>query len=305
LKIDQGDGTTLLHPTTMPPKSARNSIQANLPPQLRKAVINIWDSSKLWGKAKAANDYAEAYRADNHMPKSNTFALWSTGHQSNIRKATYLGRYPGHYLEHVVRLNYMHAWCRDLLFLGNWNDFEKMEDGPEIREGALRLMRYLNRVRNNFIRECRELLMEDGDDGNIPLKVRVPSFDFHLLALYNDLGYTPQEFKIFLSDESGKKAFAVDPIALGMYINLMSVMPNRCVDWAKWQKETLTHELNERKAKAIGTDYVALHAEPDLTNQGYFGPLNGMETCLKLLLQRCGKGSDKSQLQVRVYIYKY
>jgi hypothetical protein len=211
----------------MPPKKsqANKMIQDCLPPHMRKVVTTAWDGGPLWRERQAGLDYVFAYCADSYNLEANTFTLTSMDYAFRT-SSTYLGRFPGHYLDHIIRLNYMHAWCRDLLFQGKWDDFNKIEKGLQIREGALRLMRYLNRVRDNFIKECKRLLKEDDD--NIPLQLRAISFDFYLLALYHGLGYSERDYQSFLCDEEGQAKFAADPIALGMYLKITTtlVMPN-------------------------------------------------------------------------------
>jgi hypothetical protein len=211
--------------TAMPPKAQPDRmIQNCLPSHMCEVVTTTWDAGPLWQRKQAGLDYVSAYCADTYNPEANTFTLMSMDYAFRTSSA-YLGRFPGHYLDHIIRLNYMHAWCRDLLFQGKWDDFSRIEKGLEIREGALRLMRYLNRVRDNFIKECKRLL-KDSDD-NIPLKLRVISFDFYLLALYHGLGYSERDYRSFLSDEVGRAKFAADPIALGMYLkNSTWVMRN-------------------------------------------------------------------------------
>jgi hypothetical protein len=179
------------------------------PEALAKARSDLWDDSPLWGKLSAQHDFHDVFLAE-HPGESNTFVLKSRPFPG-VGGWKSLGNFPAHYYDHILLCNYMHAWCRDLLELGLWEMLDCLggtTTGHEVRENATRMMRYLSRLRKEFILAVAEHRLAFGDE-EFPLSYRIPTMDLHLLVLYHDCPFSAagQGHRSFNFDQ--------DPLSLG------------------------------------------------------------------------------------------
>jgi hypothetical protein len=186
-----------------------------LPTPLKGAKTDIWDDSPLWDQSSAAMDFSRIFSIGYIDDKTNTFILKRRSFPGN-GVWEYLGNFPAHYHQHILLCSYMHAWCRDLLVLGRWDMLDNVSGevtGSEVKENSMRLMRYLSRVRDEFLLAIKDHRLRHGD-GQFPLDLRVPTFDLHLLALYHHCQFSQDAYEEVLTNKQECLAFQNDPILL-------------------------------------------------------------------------------------------
>jgi hypothetical protein len=194
------------------PKSGRQ----RLPKAVAGAKNSVWDDSPLWDRESAKVDFNSLYVINRYEEESNSFHMQSRPFPG-VGLWQDLGRFPGHYYNHIFLLNFMHAWCRDVLELGRWNVLDGLTgetQGVDIRDMATRTMRYLSRVRERFLLEVAEYRKESSPLA-FPEVFRIPPFDLHLLALYNNFSFSSIESEKFLAKKSTRAALSEDAIGLG------------------------------------------------------------------------------------------
>jgi hypothetical protein len=197
-----------------------NRLRRTLPRPLQNARIDLWDNGRLWDKASAQVDFHQLYRASSPHAESNTFLLQCRPFPG-VGLWRDLGKFPAHYRDHILFVNFMHAWCRDFLELGQWEFLDKVDGktpGVDTKEMAMRLMRYLSRVREEFLLVVGEYRKTSGDRA-FPLSYRVPTLDLHLLATYHGCSFSPHAVEKFVKKKPGFDAFCLDPIRLGEFIS--------------------------------------------------------------------------------------
>jgi hypothetical protein len=194
----------------------RLELRSRLPYNVNDARTDLWDSGPLWDKEAAKVDFDRVFLAQDNDRESNSFVLLARPFPG-IGSWKSLGRFPGQYYQHILLINFMHAWCRDLLELGRWEFLDNVKasiPGAKIREYAMRTMRYLSGIREDFLL-CIEHYREDDGDEAFPVSLRLSTTDLHLLALFHDCHFSQDSYKVFLETKSGRDAFSADPIDLG------------------------------------------------------------------------------------------
>jgi hypothetical protein len=189
-------------------------IQTILPQALRDAKYDLWDDSKLWDAASAKRDYETLYCVQSS--EGNTINLMGRPFPGTEPWAL-CAQFPAHYFRHIALLNHMHAWCRDLLVLGNWNQLHLVASpqaqGRDVKDSAMRFMRYLSNVRETSIEEAKKCLAE----GRKMSTARLPTLDVYLLALFKGLHPTESDILAFIKEPSGLEHFRKNPVVLGEY----------------------------------------------------------------------------------------
>jgi hypothetical protein len=199
-------------------------LQQRLPQKLREARMDLWPEGRLWDKESAKPDFSRLFRAADLDEESNSFHLYVRPFPG-IGLWDDLGRFPGHYLDHITLINFMHGWCRDFLELGRWEFLDNTiaaTSGARYREFAMRTMRYLSHLREEFLLWVDEYRQKFGDTA-FKIGFRVPTIDLHLLALFHGYHFSITGYDEVLTSESGRKALAHDPLSLGERVSFFSL----------------------------------------------------------------------------------
>jgi hypothetical protein len=204
--------------------SLQTALRPLLPESLVSAKVDLWDNGPLWGRESAKPDFQWVFRADPPDLESNIFVIKARPFPG-IGSWNGLGRFPGHYYDHVLLINYMHAWCRDLLELGRWellDSLKGLESGFQRRESATRIMRYLSRLIEEFL-SVVDGYRQSSSEMSFPITMRIPTIDLHLLALFNECQFSQDAYYAFLNRANGRHVFDQDPILLSKCIINISV----------------------------------------------------------------------------------
>jgi hypothetical protein len=202
----------------VPRRAGEGASQPNLPAVLASARTDLWDDSPIWTEADAISDYETLFRVGDLDKDANTFDLWSRLFPG-VGSWEFVGRFPGHYVEHFVLCHFIHAWCRDVLVLGEWHCLKGVGGelgGETLMESSMRMMRYLSRLRTAFLRDVEEYRADNGDLA-FSLKYRIPTMDLHMLALFFGCKFSQYDYCKFLKGEKNQRLFRADPLKLGMF----------------------------------------------------------------------------------------
>jgi hypothetical protein len=206
----------------MPPQIQKR-IRERLQKRFHKVPLDLYDDGPLWDRNTAKADFQDVLFCQKLDEDFNSFEIKKRSFFESASSWATVGKYPGQYFNLFLLLNFMHAWCRDLLELGQWAYLDNLNgkiSGRNVRQSAMRMMRFLSRLRDLFLQSVDE---DDRRDNRVFLVAdRMPAMDLYLLALYNGVTLSLPGLESFLKTKSGQAAFTKDPVHLGepLFLNL-------------------------------------------------------------------------------------